>query len=255
MGYEIKNPSSLQRPWPTPEIEFFASELYALYVSTEAESVKEDPEEKRNPPSVQITRTIPEEPKPFLAVREARLAESRAASAAPITPVNFKGPPSTPVQPIPEPNFVRPRKQSQPERSRVTPFPAEEEAKRSARATPEEPEKKPYPQADDEKSPKKPIPGIKPNLDIGDFARPPGGGGGNSTYMGKVMSGTGNTYQVNLYLSGPDDSSNTQPVQVKIPQIDPSDKISPDTWLTGIILFTDSSGNPAYYCQPAIWMP
>jgi hypothetical protein len=94
-----------------------------------------------------------------------------------------------------------------------------------------------------------------PVLDIGNFANSaPGGSAGSAVFMGKVVSGTGATYQVTLYSSGPTGAGDAPDVSVTIPTIDPSEQIDAGTWLSAIFLFADADGNDIYSCQPPIWM-
>lgn len=100
-------------------------------------------------------------------------------------------------------------------------------------------------------------------MDIGDFANAPaGGGGGTTTFLGKVESGSGDTYKVTLYQNGPKGSPDAQPVDVTVPMIDPSDQIPAGTWIAPIFQFpapADEFGNAGtgsvYSCQPPVWMP
>jgi hypothetical protein len=105
---------------------------------------------------------------------------------------------------------------------------------------------------------------LKPVLDIGDFATPPSGGGtsGTTVFIGKVDSGTGDTYQVFLYQAGPTGQPDSSPVTVTIPMIDPTDTIPSGTWLNPIFQFpapSDQFGDAGtgfiYSCQPPVWMP
>ena len=91
-------------------------------------------------------------------------------------------------------------------------------------------------------------------LDIGDFMKWTGGSDGTTVFMGKVQSGSGDTYQVVLYQNSPTGSPDADPVTVTVPMIDPSETINPDTWLSAIFEFQDSDGNNIYFCQPPVWM-
>jgi hypothetical protein len=82
----------------------------------------------------------------------------------------------------------------------------------------------------------------------------PIGGGGTTVFVGKVESGSGDTYQVKLYQDGPDGDPDDEPVEVTIPTIDPDEQIPADTWLFGIFQFTNDDGDFIYYAQPPIWM-
>lgn len=84
-----------------------------------------------------------------------------------------------------------------------------------------------------------------------------GGGSGTSAFLGRVTSGTGDTYQVDLYGDGPDDSP-TASVTAKVPQIDDTEEIPPGTWLDCVHQFgkLDQQGQPifTYAFQPPIWL-
>ena len=76
-----------------------------------------------------------------------------------------------------------------------------------------------------------------------------------TTFMGQVVSGTGSSYQVNLFSNGPTDVvDDNMPITVTIPMIDPNETIPKDTWLAPIFQFSDANGNPIYSCQPPVWM-
>ncbi len=66
--------------------------------------------------------------------------------------------------------------------------------------------------------------------------------------FGKVSSGTGDTYLVDLYGQGPGGGVTLRDATVKIPQIDPSEQIDEGTWLSGIQKFGDG-----YWVQPPVW--
>lgn len=97
-------------------------------------------------------------------------------------------------------------------------------------------------------------PPYKSPMDIGDFAEPLLDGGSSTIFMGTVTSGTGDTYMVTTYSSGPGGEPDSPDVQVTIPMIDPTDTIAPGTWLACIFQFADSDGNDTYYSQPPVWM-
>lgn len=80
-----------------------------------------------------------------------------------------------------------------------------------------------------------------------------GGGGGTTTFLGKVVSGTGNTYRVDIYGVGSTGDPTTR-VTVIIPEIDPDEEIPVGTWLNPIFQFTPGVGNPTYECQVPIWL-
>lgn len=67
--------------------------------------------------------------------------------------------------------------------------------------------------------------------------------------FGVVASGEGDTYLVDLYGQGPGGGVTLKNATVKIPQIDPSEKIDAGTWLSGIQKFGDG-----YWVQPPVWV-
>jgi hypothetical protein len=77
------------------------------------------------------------------------------------------------------------------------------------------------------------------------------------TLVGRVLSGTGKSYQVALYPKGPTGSPGDT-VEVVIPQIDPKETIPRSTWMFGIAKFSvpQPAGPPVttYFYQPAVWM-
>jgi len=75
-----------------------------------------------------------------------------------------------------------------------------------------------------------------------------------SVYVGKVSSGTGNSYQVAIYPLGPNDITSAFTVTVTVPMIDPDETIDAGTWIFGIHVFTDSEGVDSYFYQPAVWV-
>lgn len=102
---------------------------------------------------------------------------------------------------------------------------------------------------DDFSTPKREDPPFQYNSDIGDFANQVGGGGGSSSvFMGKVVSGSGASYVVELYPGGPNSDPGDH-VAVGIPMIDSDEQIPAGTWLSPIIQFGDT-----YACQPPVWM-
>lgn len=82
-----------------------------------------------------------------------------------------------------------------------------------------------------------------------------GAGGGTSTFLGKVVGGSGVVYTVALYGGGPD-LAPTAVVTATVPQLD--DTISPGTWIAAVHEFVraDRDGEPilTYAFQPPIWL-
>lgn len=91
-----------------------------------------------------------------------------------------------------------------------------------------------------------------------DFPQPvmPSDGGGAGGTIGKVVSGSGDTYQCVLYSNGPDNASdnNGQSQTVKILMSETSDQIPTGTWLFGVLQLEDADGNPLYYAQYPVWL-
>ncbi len=75
---------------------------------------------------------------------------------------------------------------------------------------------------------------------------------GTTTFLGKVVSGTGDTYRVSLYGSGSGEDP-TDTVTVTIPEIDPDEEIPVGTWLNPIFQFTNGT-TVTYECQVPIWL-
>ena len=67
--------------------------------------------------------------------------------------------------------------------------------------------------------------------------------------FGKVVSGSGAEYVVDLFPNGPGKET-TGAVSVRVPYIADDETIDPGTWLTGIMKFDDG-----YWVQPPVWMP
>lgn len=167
--------------------------------------------------------------------------------------------------------------------ARNRPAPAERKDPAESRRTPRpEPERqrKDRPEAkDDARKPsgQTPVPeskGQEPdprNKDVVDYQQRdlatsrlpfvPGGSGGTTTFLGKVKSGKGDTYQVTLYPNGPKGAAG-EVVEVTIPFIDPDDQIPGGTWINPIFQFPRPAGTfgptqieSVYSCQVPVWMP
>ncbi len=83
------------------------------------------------------------------------------------------------------------------------------------------------------------------------------GGGGTTTFLGKVVSGTGDTYRVDIYGHGSNHDATLEAVVVTIPEIDPDDEIPVGTWINPIFKFTntvDGRSVTTYQCQPPVWL-
>ncbi len=84
-----------------------------------------------------------------------------------------------------------------------------------------------------------------------------GGGGATTSFLGKVISGTGNRYKVALYGNGSSQPS-TATVTATVPQIDPNEQIPADTWIAAVHAFTSIGPdlNPVvtYEFQPPVYL-
>jgi hypothetical protein len=259
MPYGFKDPSSLLRPWPNKDIQFFAEELYALLVSSESIDIGEEPQDKRVLQRIGIPKSVPEAPlQPFKTTIESRTESVRAQTYYPESPSMATQPSRLRMtqEAPPPPRPVQPRSDLQESTPRLPITPQDEETYRKANPSDSHDSTRPLPETygDELEPPKKGLGPIQPPLDIGNFANGFGGGGGTNVFMGTVQSGTGATYEVTLYQDGPDGTPDSSPVEVTIPQIDPNEKIPAGTWLTGIISFTDSQGNTTFACQVPIWL-
>jgi hypothetical protein len=78
-----------------------------------------------------------------------------------------------------------------------------------------------------------------------------GTGGG---VMGKVVSGSGDTYIVDLYEAGKNSAATQTGITVFVEQIDPDDAIPPDTWIAPVIQVTSDAGDTEFWFQPATWV-
>lgn len=79
-----------------------------------------------------------------------------------------------------------------------------------------------------------------------------GGAGGGSTLMGVVLSGTGDTYQVQLYKA--DGSPGSDVVSVQQLQIDPGATIPAGTAVFVFVGATQSDGSVTYLMQVPVWL-
>lgn len=80
-----------------------------------------------------------------------------------------------------------------------------------------------------------------------------GGDGGGGGILGLVTSGSGDTYQVDLYANGKN-SASTASVTVLIPQIADDEDIPDGTWIGGIMQVTSDAGTTEYWYQPPVWL-
>jgi hypothetical protein len=90
-------------------------------------------------------------------------------------------------------------------------------------------------------------------LSLEPLDEPGDGSGGTTVFLGQVVSGSGDTYSVNLFGSGTAQAS-TATVTVTIPQIATTETIPATTWLQAVYQFTDSSGNVTYEAQVPVWL-
>jgi hypothetical protein len=72
-----------------------------------------------------------------------------------------------------------------------------------------------------------------------------------SAYPGKIISGSGQTYQVQIFKKGLDGSATT--VSAKQLQIDPADQIPAESWAL-VLEGSKSDGSVEYYIQVPIWL-
>ncbi len=72
---------------------------------------------------------------------------------------------------------------------------------------------------------------------------------GTTVFLGKVISGTGNTYVVELYGKGSSQAA-TKTVTATVPQIADEEQIPPDTWIGAVHQFD----NGIYEFQPPVWI-
>ncbi len=82
-----------------------------------------------------------------------------------------------------------------------------------------------------------------------------GGGAGTTAFLGKVVSGTGDTYVVDLYGNG-SGRVKTATVEVTIPQIADDETIPAGTWINPVFRFTvvGIETTTTYECQVPIWL-
>jgi hypothetical protein len=79
-----------------------------------------------------------------------------------------------------------------------------------------------------------------------------GGAGGTTTFLGKIISGTSDTYIVDLYGSGSGEDP-TDRVTVTIPEIHPAEELPVGMWLNPIFQFTNGA-TVTYETQIPIWL-
>lgn len=70
-----------------------------------------------------------------------------------------------------------------------------------------------------------------------------------SGLLGRVVSGEGDTYQVDLYPDGPDGEASAEPVEVRILDIADDETLPADYWIVGILQFADGS----YIAKVPVW--
>ncbi len=96
------------------------------------------------------------------------------------------------------------------------------------------------------------------HLTNGDYLKdgvPISGGGGTTAFLGKVVSGSGDTYVVDLYGNG-SGRVKTATVSVTIPQIADDEQIPAGTWINPVFRFTvvGIETTTTYECQVPIWV-
>lgn len=258
MPYGFKDPSSLLRPWPNKDIQFFAEELYALLTSSESIDLGEQPQDKRVLERLGVPKSIPEPPlEPFKATIESRVEAVRSQTYQPETPSMAKQPSRSRV--VPQETASRPPTTQPPSNihettPRLPLTPAEEEVQRktTTRDSQASTLKMPANYGEELEKKKSGLGPIISPLDIGNFASPIGSGGGTTVYIGKVVSGTGDTYEMKLF--NPDTTLPDQIVEVKILQIDHDETIPANTFVPGVFTYTDKDGNTTFYAQVPVWI-
>lgn len=265
MPYGFKDPSSLLRPWPNKDLQFFAEELYALLVSSESIDIGGQPQDKRVLERLGVPKPAPEPPlQPFKSTIESRTEAVRSQTYQPEPSPTITQPSKSSVAPS------APRVMPQEDISRVPSTPSKSnihDAIPRLPLTPEEEEVRRKNTPRDSQASTLKIPGnygeeleqkksglgpIVPPLDIGNFASPIGSGSGTIVYIGKVVSGTGDTYEMKLF--NPDTTQPDQIVEVKILQIDHGETIPPNTFVPGVFPYTDRDGNTTFYAQVPLWI-
>lgn len=73
-----------------------------------------------------------------------------------------------------------------------------------------------------------------------------------TSFLGRVVSGTGDTYQVALHGNGSSQAA-TATVSATVPQIDAAETIPAGTWLAAVHAFT-VAGVTVYEFQPPVWL-
>ncbi|SIO38074.1 hypothetical protein SAMN05444166_4239 [Singulisphaera sp. GP187] len=283
--FELNNPQSLLRPWKN--LTQFSEELYAMFTRKGPDTqpsvtpaTKSEPNQDSLKPANRTDNPIPATrttlrarptPLPSVLPTEATKPDRSSGPIRPMTPPqenDLNGrvvPPVTlshstlPVQaPLPpQPPLPKMTDVAQPLPPQVIPAPYQflspVQFPSLAEITGPEPPK--FQQPPQTYDPIKQEIYKPPGFEIPDApdARPIGGGG-TTVFIGKVKSGTGKTYQVNLYPNGPNGDPQSPSVSVEIPTIDPDEQIDPNTWLFGIFQFSDSDGNDIYFAQPTVWM-
>lgn len=285
--FGIPNPQKLLQPWRN--LQHFSEELYAMMRSRQPVT-HEGPvtiRVKPNQTALKLTSSDgPDQPSPFAAVarprQDTRQARQDATSGIDVGSSNRA--PSRTNSATTAPQVAGPGlKLDQGQTSTITPA----DYRRSRSATPEPAdfskafgvptskavEPPSLPTADRER---RPILDVQGAVDFGGpspvrFERPPqvlNPATGNYddlrnrvldypvdpyrvVFMGKVSSGTGNTYQVVLYPDGPDgDPGDT--VTVKIQNIAADETLDPATWLVPVFRLSAGTAD-TYYAQPAVW--
>lgn len=77
---------------------------------------------------------------------------------------------------------------------------------------------------------------------------------GTTSFIGRVVSGSGANYRVTIYDQGPQFDSTIGDVEVTILMISRDDQIPEGTWLCPVMQFVDGDGNETYFAQPPVWM-
>ncbi len=101
----------------------------------------------------------------------------------------------------------------------------------------------------------------------------PGGGGGTTVFLARVVSGSGDTYLVDVYGNGADhattnpspaggavnikNSDSGPPVTATVPQIHPAETLPVGTWISALYQFSnvvDGQTAITFEFQPPVWL-
>lgn len=285
--FGINDPSALLRPWK--DLKQFSEELYAMHSRIspdEGQTAKSrvsgsspEPSGRNRVPGVSEAREASQ------SVRRERIEQAKAKAVVPEQPRRngheSSGPraaqgdsweprrkPEPPPEPVAQAGGTRPRNEtatrSETARARKEWEPSQPPEYRK-RAEPE-PTKAGQPRRatsagfdaslfNQESATRKEDQPEFTKIPFGPTPMPAGGGGGATTFLGKIVSGTGDTYQVDLYPNGPSQSKGDT-VEAVVPMIDKSDTVPAGTWVSPVFFFAgDGDQIPdSYSFQPPVWL-